>query len=180
MRNITLIGMPGCGKSTLGRLLAHRLGYEFVDCDVTIESSGQTLQQIIDEKGEEGFLRVEEAILFALGGERKVFSPGGSCVLSQHAMEHLRRTSLVVFIDVPLQVLQKRLAPENIDMRGIIGLRKKPLEELFFYRRPLYLEYAHLVVNLDEKPIQESLDILMNIITRAGIVEYWGIETSKV
>ena len=170
---IFLIGMPGCGKSTLGKLIAHRLGYEFVDCDVTIESSGQRLQQIIDEKGEKEFLRIEEEELLSLGGNRKIFSPGGSCVLSRNAMRYLRRISYVIFIDAPLPVLEKRLATENMHVRGIVGLKKKTLKDLFDLRRSLYLEYAHLVVNLNERSIQESLDILMERITAAGIVEYW-------
>ena len=173
MINITLIGMPGCGKSTLGKLVAHGLGYEFVDCDVTIESSGQRLQQIIDEKGEEEFLRIEEVELLSLSGNRKIFSPGGSCVLSRNAMRYLRRISLVIFIDAPLPVLEKRLATKNMHVRGIVGLKKKTLKDLFDLRRPLYLEYAHLVVKFNERPIQESLDILMERITRAGLLEYW-------
>ena len=162
MHNIALIGMPGCGKSTLGKLLASRLDYEFVDCDTIIESSGVKLQEIIDEKGEDEFLRIEEAVLLSLLGNGKIFSPGGSCVLSPNAMEYLRRISLLVFIDVPFEVLEKRLATGNIDKRGIVGLNEKTLKELFDFRRPLYLKYAHLMVNSDERTIQASVDILLS------------------
>ena len=173
MHNTTLIGMPGCGKSTLGKLLASRLDYEFVDCDAIIESSGVKLQEIIDKKGEEEFLRMEEAALLSLSGNGKISSPGGSCVLSPNAMEYLRRISFLVFIDVPFAVLEKRLAPGNIDKRGIIGLNEKTLKKLFDFRRPLYLKYAHLVVNSDERTIQASLDIVFNrIVTYSKKLSY--------
>jgi shikimate kinase len=164
--NITLIGMPGSGKSTLGRLLAQDFGHRFVDSDEIIASlSGRTLQQIIDEKGEEEFLVIEEAALLSLKGNRKVFSPGGSCVFSPRAMEYLRAFSLVIFLDVSPEILEKRLKTTNLDMRGIVGLKSMSLQELFALRRPLYMKYSHLVVQLDDRPVRESLADLVRQIT---------------
>ena len=88
--NITLVGMPASGKSTIGVLLAKRLGYSFVDVDIVIqEKTGQLLKEIIAERGTEGFLKVEEAVNAELETERSVIAPGGSVIYGPKAMEHL-------------------------------------------------------------------------------------------
>jgi len=161
MANITLIGMPGSGKSTLGARLAQRLGYRFVDGDAIIESSGRRLQEIIDRDGEEEFLRIEEAELLKLAGQGQVFAPGGSCVLSSPAMAHLRGLSVVVYLDVPLALLETRLGTDAMARRGIVGLRRMDLGRLYEIRRPLYLRYAHIRVSLNDRPISECLEILL-------------------
>jgi shikimate kinase len=164
MANVTLIGMPGSGKSTLGALIAQRLGYRFVDGDAIIESSGRRLQEIIDRDGEEGFLRIEEAELVKLAGQGQVFAPGGSCVLSPAAMDHLRKLSVVMYLDVPLALLERRLGTDAMARRGIVGLRHTNLAQLYEIRRPLYLRYAHIRVSLDDRPVSESLDLLLALI----------------
>jgi shikimate kinase len=164
MENITLVGMPGSGKSTLGALLAHRLGYRFVDGDAIIEASGRRLQEIIDRDGEEEFLRIEEAELLKLAGHGQVFAPGGSCVLSPAAMDHLRTHSVVVYLDVPLPLLETRLGTDTMARRGIVGLRHLSLARLYEMRRPLYLRYAHIRVSLDDRPISDCLDILLALL----------------
>jgi len=162
--NITLIGMPGSGKSTLGALLAERLGYRFIDGDAIIESSGRRLQEIIDRDGEEEFLRIEETELLKLAGEGQVFAPGGSCVLAPAAMDHLRKLSLVFYLDVPLALLETRLGTDTMARRGIVGLRHMNLARLYEIRRPLYLRYAHIRVSLDDRPISACLDILLALL----------------
>jgi shikimate kinase len=162
--NITLIGMPGSGKSTLGALLAQRLGYRFVDGDAIIESSGRSLQEIIDRDGEEEFLRIEEAELLKLAGQGQVFAPGGSCVLAPAAMDHLRTISVVVYLDVSLALLETRLGTSAMARRGIVGLRWMDLAELYEIRTPLYLSYAHIHVSLDDRAISECLEILLALL----------------
>jgi shikimate kinase len=168
MANITLIGMPGSGKSTLGARLAQRLGYRFIDGDAIIESSGKRLQEIIDRDGEEEFLRIEEAELLKLAGQGQVFAPGGSCVLSPRAMDHLRGLSLVVFLDLSLPLLETRLGTDAMTRRGIVGLRWMDLAQLYEIRRPLYLRYAHIRVSLDARPIPECLEIVLALIQARG------------
>lgn len=166
-RNITLIGMPGSGKSTLGRMLASRLGYRFVDGDDLIRNTGRELQEILDQEGETAFLRLESRVLSSIRGDRLLIAPGGSCILSPEAMEHLRRISLVVFVDVPLEVLRSRL--KDAPMRGIVGFRGHSLEELWAVRRPLYLRHAHLTVSLPSEDIDpaEAFRALMDRVTEA-------------
>ena len=90
--NITLIGMPASGKSTIGVLLAKRLGYSFVDVDIVIqEETGKLLKEIIEEQGTEGFLKVEEEINSQLDVARSVIAPGGSVIYGPAAMEHLKK-----------------------------------------------------------------------------------------
>jgi len=168
MANITLIGMPGSGKSTLGALLAQSLGYRFVDGDAIIEASGRPLQEIIDRDGEEEFLRIEGEELLKLAGQGQVFAPGGSCVLSPTAMDHLRRLSVVVYLDVPLALLERRLGIDAGARRGIVGLRHLDLAQLHKIRRPLYLKYAHIRVSLDDRPISACLELLLARIQARG------------
>ena len=148
--NITFIGMAGSGKSFLGELLAKKIGYEFVDVDKVIESHGEKLQDIIDKKGEDAFLKIEEKTILGLKGNKKIFSPGGSCVYSSKAMNYLRKISLVVFINVSYNIIKKRLEKAGLHKRGIVGLKNKPLRELYHTRKPEYEKYAHVEIKLGE------------------------------
>ena len=103
MKNIVLIGMPGSGKSTVGVLLAKALGYSFVDVDLIIcKEAGKPLQEILDNEGLDFFLHLEGKIGAELDCDKTVIATGGSMVLSENAMENLRKNGKVVFIDVDL------------------------------------------------------------------------------
>ena len=92
-KNILMIGMPASGKSTIGVLLAKRLGYSFVDVDLVIqEKTGKLLKEIIAEEGDDGFLRVEEQANLDLDVEKSVIAPGGSVIYEAKAMEHYKET----------------------------------------------------------------------------------------
>lgn len=139
--NITLIGMPGAGKSVVGRVVAERLGLSYLDVDQVLEAKyGKPLQQILDEAGDEEFVRLEEEAVLGLGDIRDTLvSPGGSVVYSPAAMERLKSISTVVFLNVPLPDLRKRLV---VDGRGVVKGRGFTLEQLFEERLPLYRRYA--------------------------------------
>jgi shikimate kinase len=153
--NITLIGMPGAGKSTIGRLLAETLNMRFLDIDKVMEQErGKPLQDILDEAGDEGFILLEEQTVLSLKSpEDTLISPGGSIIYSARAMEHLGRISTVVFLDVPLEVLAKRL---TIEGRGVVRGRDLTLEEIFKDRLPLYRRYAHKGVLLESEKIEDN------------------------
>ena len=96
-KNVTLIGMPGSGKSTVGVVLAKVLGCHFVDSDLVIqEQTGKLLHELITEYGDEGFLKIENKVNAGLQVERSVIATGGSAVFGEEAMEHLREISTVV------------------------------------------------------------------------------------
>ena len=146
MQNIVLIGMPGAGKSTVGVLLAKVTFRAFVDTDLVIQAAeGRRLQDIIDRRGMEVFRALEERYVLALAPENAVIATGGSVVYSNQAMAHLRKNAAVVFLDVPLNVLEKRLT--DTATRGIVAGPGQGLQALYEERLPLYRRYADLVVD---------------------------------
>jgi len=146
--NITLIGMAGAGKSTIGRALAKRLNYTFIDVDGLItQRTGMPLQALIDKQGDSALTRFEEEAIIGLGQvDNCIISPGGSVVYSEEAMGHLKEISKIVFLDAPFRSIVKRIP--NARKRGIVGLRDRSLKELFEERLVLYQKYADFSIRL--------------------------------
>ena len=144
--NIILIGMPGAGKSTVGVLLAKRLGYHFVDTDLLIQAaSGKRLQEIIRDRGMAAFKQLEEEQLCTLATSHTVIATGGSAIYSQKAMDHLRQFGETIFLDVPLAELKQRV--EDMDTRGVVLDPGEDFDQLFQHRRPLYQSFADLTID---------------------------------
>lgn len=154
--NITLIGMPGAGKSFVGRRLADRLGMEFLDVDRQLiePTHGKPLQEILDELGPEKFMTVESQaiIVGTIGRSEQVISPGGSAVYKKETMDHLKDISTVIYLQVPFFTLEARLG--NIP-RGIVGLGEKLLKQLYDERTPLYEKYADLTIECEGKNTEQ-------------------------
>ncbi|QQG37763.1 MAG: AAA family ATPase [Candidatus Kaiserbacteria bacterium] len=153
MANLTLIGMAGAGKSHVGRRLAERLGYEFLDIDTYLENQyGKELEKIVEELGDERFIDVEgKAIIEATNGrDAHVFSPGGSSVYEPEAMDHLGKISRIVYLRVPFETIQKRIGDSPERMGRIIGIKGQSFRELYDKRAVLYEKYAHHVVDIGE------------------------------
>lgn len=143
--NIVLVGMPGSGKSTVGVILARRLGMDFVDTDVILQTAeGRRLQDIVDRDGYLALRRVEERVLLSLSLRRHVIATGGSAVYSTAAMAHLRAGGRVVFLDADIATLEARV--RDFGSRGLAKRADQSFEDLFAERRPLYLSYADLVI----------------------------------
>lgn len=153
MKNVTLIGMPGSGKSTVGVLLAKALGFGFLDVDLVIQQrEGALLQDIIDSRGVEYFLDREEEAVCSVSCDRHVIAPGGSAVLREKGGAHLKTLGPVVYLNVPLAELQKRI--RNLDSRGIAMRPGQTLADVLAYRAPLYEQYADLIVDCSgEQPL---------------------------
>ncbi len=149
-KNITLIGMTGAGKSVLGKQLAERLHYQFIDVDKLIEEQiGLKLQQILDKFGDEEFLKIEEKAVLNLGSiGHYVISPGGSIIYSSSAMTFLKSISKVVFLDASYENIKSKIP--NLDTRGILGLKTKGLKKLYEERTPLYSKYADIIVKVSD------------------------------
>ncbi|HIQ73807.1 MAG TPA: shikimate kinase [Candidatus Cottocaccamicrobium excrementipullorum] len=144
--NITLIGMPSSGKSTIGVLLAKRLGYSFVDVDIVIqEKEGRLLKEIIAQEGMEGFLKVEERVNAELDVRKSVIAPGGSVIYGEKAMEHLKEISEVVYLKMSYEEMEKRIG--NVVDRGVALKPGFTLRDLYNERVPLYEKYADIVVD---------------------------------
>ena len=147
MDNIILTGMPSCGKSTLGRMLAKDLGYDFIDTDdVIIERNGCPLKDILDNEGLDGFIRREEEAVCSVNVENTVIATGGSVVYSPKAMEHLKSLGRIVYICLDYKEVENRLG--DLHERGVAIAPGKTLRDLFDERAPLYNKYANLVVSI--------------------------------
>jgi len=154
-RNVVLIGMPGSGKSTVGRPLANRLGYAFLDTDHVIEAGeDKPLGDILAGTTIDGFISLESRYICGLVCERAVISTGGSVVYCDEAMQHLKELGTVVFLDVPLPVLEARLAaPDDLPAsRGVVIAPGQTVADLEHERRPLYEGYADFTIDCGDEP----------------------------
>jgi len=155
LRNVVLIGMPGSGKSTVGVILAKRLAFDFVDTDLLIQQAdGRPLQRIVDEDGYLALRAVEERVISALTCRETVIATGGSAPYSELAMRHLGRFGTIVFLDVDLATITRRIG--DYATRGLAKRPEQTLADLFVERRELYTRYADLTVAAAQ-PGQEAV-----------------------
>ena len=157
-KNLVLVGMPACGKSTIGVLAAKALGYRFIDADLVIqEETGKLLQQIIDEQGLDAFCIAEERAICSIGVQKNaVIATGGSAVYSRTAMLHLKDHGIVYYLSLPTGEVKKRL--HNIKSRGIAMRRGDTIEDVFARRRALYEEYADITIDCLGKDIEQLVE----------------------
>lgn len=157
MKNIVLIGMPACGKSTIGVLLAKSLGFRFVDTDLIIQQdTGRLLQEIIDNEGLDAFCIAEERAICSVNeAENTVIATGGSAVYSRTAMLHLKEIGLVYYLSLPVPEVEKRLY--NIKSRGIAMRKGDTINDVFERRRRLYEEYADITIDCLGKSLEETV-----------------------
>jgi shikimate kinase len=157
--NITLIGMPGSGKSTIGIILAKHLSFGFIDTDVLIQINQQkSLQQIIDESDHLNLRKIEERELLKINIERHVIATGGSAAYSEKAMTHLLRISTVIFLMVDFDIIQKRI--HNFGTRGIAKAADQSFRELYDERQVLYQRYAEITMDcnlLDQEQLAQKI-----------------------
>lgn len=152
--NIVLIGMPGAGKSTVGVVLAKRMGLRFVDSDLVIqERYGKLLHELIEEYGVEEFWRIENEVNLSLEFSGSVIATGGSVIYGTKAMEHLRELGTVVYLKLPYEEIEERLG--DLNARGVTVRPGQTLEELYAERIPLYEKYAHAVMECSGKSLRE-------------------------
>jgi shikimate kinase len=146
-KNIVLIGMPGAGKSTVGVVLAKRLGYRFLDSDLVIqEQTKKLLHELITEHGVDGFLKIEEDINAGLDCEQAVIATGGSVIYGEKAME------------LSYKEIEDRLG--DLTARGVALKNGQTLKDLYNERCPLYEKYAHIVQECDHKRVREIVQEL--------------------
>lgn len=159
--NIILIGMPGAGKSTVGVLLAKAAGMAFIDTDLLIQQAeSRLLQEIINDSGISAFLAIESRILAALDVNHCVIATGGSAVYSAEAMEYLKSSGPVIYLQLSLEAIESRI--RNIATRGIVLAEGQSLANLYRERVPLYENYADLVIDCSEKEIEETVYAVFN------------------
>lgn len=160
MKNVVLIGMPGCGKSTLGVLLAKALAMDFVDTDLVLQrQSGRPLQALVDELGTAGFSRAEEACVLHMDIQGAVVATGGSVALEEEAMAHLAQNGTVVFVRLPYATIEKRL--KNMRTRGIAMEKGQTLLDLYSLRQPYYERWADITVDPDGQDVEQTVALLV-------------------
>ncbi len=146
MKNIVLIGMPGCGKSTVGVILAKTLGTDFLDTDLVIQKrENALLQQILNTRGLEAFLDAEEAAVCSTSCTGTVIATGGSVIYREPAMRHLAKDGVIVYLKLDYEEMMHRL--NNIKTRGIALPKGQTMAGLFEERTPLYEKYAQITVS---------------------------------
>ncbi|MBQ8591996.1 MAG: shikimate kinase [Lachnospiraceae bacterium] len=155
--NIVLIGMPGAGKSTVGVVLAKKLGRRFMDSDLLIqEHTGKLLHEIIEEKGLAGFLDIEEEVNASIQTAGCVIATGGSVVYGKKAMEHLCSIGTVLYLKLSYETIADRLG--DLNERGVAVKNGQTLEELYEERIPLYEKYADVIVDCENQSIREIVE----------------------
>ncbi|WP_457573918.1 shikimate kinase [Desulfolithobacter sp.] len=163
--NIILIGMAGAGKSTVGRLLADRTGRPYIDTDDLISAAGNgSLQDILDRKGLASFQALEEQVLLDLSCRNHIIATGGSVVYSRKGMAHLKKIGWIVFLDVDLEELEKRV--QNKDSRGLINPSGIGFDALYRERLPLYNTYCDLRIRATDLSPEKICDIIVNRMPR--------------
>ena len=165
--NIVLIGMPASGKSTVGVILAKVLGMDFLDVDLVIQNrTGRQLHQLIEEKGSEGFLALENEINASVDVHHTVISPGGSVVYGRKAMEHYKQIADVIYLKVSCEDLRKRL--RSLHDRGVVLKEGQSLQMLFDEREPLYERYADLTVTERDESIEHTVEAVLEELRKIG------------
>lgn len=161
--NVILIGMSGAGKSTLGVLLAKALGMNFADTDILIQRrEGMKLQEIIDLRGSEAFLRCEEELLCSLGLSGTVIATGGSAVYSEKGMYHLKKNGTAVYLRVEKQEILRRLT--DITTRGIVRKGTESIAQLYDEREPLYVGFADLTLDCTGRSVERCVEELVSLL----------------
>ena len=154
--NVVLIGMPGAGKSTLGVLLAKAIGYDFIDTDLVIQrKAGMRLGSYLASRGYQALRQLEAEVICALDHAGTVIATGGSAVYSQAAMQHLRASGRVVYLQCALDVLDQRIA--SMDERGIAAPSGQTLADVQAERIPLYEQYAEITVEVGSENMDSTL-----------------------
>lgn len=157
--NITLIGMPGSGKTTIGKALAKDMGLTALDSDREIERlHGGTLAEIIARVGQTEFRHIEEEVNAHLQLDNSVISPGGSVIYGPKAMAHLRDISRVVYLQLSYGHVAERLG--DLAARGVTFAPGQTLLDLYNERCPLYEQYAHIILPCDGKSIDEIVRMI--------------------
>ena len=158
--NIILIGMPGCGKSTVGVVLAKAANMDFIDSDLVIQKEmGAKLSQLLDEHGDEGFRRIENRINANLTAENSVIATGGSVVYGEEAMRHLKSIGLVVYLKLSCEAIADRLG--DLHARGVTIQPGWTLRDLYNERVPLYEKWADLTVDCEQLKLREVVETIL-------------------
>ena len=164
-KNIILIGMPGSGKTTIGTELAEVIGYGYIDSDsVIVAREGKRLSEIIASVGREAFLDIEAKVNSELCANRCVIATGGSVIYRDSAMQELKKKGDIVYLKLSCETIAARLG--DLQARGVALKDGFTLKDLYNERAPLYEKYADIVVELDGKTIEQSVQAVKKAVEK--------------
>ena len=162
--NIVLIGMPGCGKSTVGIILAKIIGYEFIDSDLVIQRErGMLLPELIERYGVDGFRRIEDEINAAITADKTVIATGGSVIYGAEAMAHYKEIGTVVYIKLPCDEIAERVG--DLSQRGVAADPNQTITDIYNERTPMYERCADITIDADGLRIEQTAKLIMKMIT---------------
>ena len=151
------------GKSTVGVILAKELGYQFLDADLLIQKrENRLLKEIIEQEGVDGFIEIENQVNASIEADRTVVATGGSVVYGEEAMAHLKKIATVIYLRLSYEELEKRLG--NLKNRGVVLREGQTLKDLYEERIKLYEKYADLIVDEENKGIEETLQAIVKVL----------------
>ncbi|WP_251390082.1 shikimate kinase [Mediterraneibacter agrestimuris] len=161
--NLIFIGMPAVGKSTVGVVVAKRLGKRFIDTDLLIqEQEGKLLREIIEEVGEKGFLKIENQVNRDINVENAVISPGGSVVYCDEAMQHYKEIGTVVYLSASYQTIKRRIrSPKK---RGVVLREGQTFRDLYDERIQLFEKYADVTICEDGYQIEQTIETVLEAV----------------
>ncbi len=166
---ITLIGMPSCGKSTIGVVLAKIAGMRFLDGDLLIqEETGKLLKELIAEYGDDGFREIEDRICAGIRAENAVISPGGSVIYGEKAMAHLKSLGPVVYLKLSYPAIRKRVG--SLENRGVTMKEGQTFRQLYDERCALYEKYADIVIDETGLSIRQAAEEILSAVGRRDLV----------
>lgn len=161
--NFVLIGMPACGKSTLGVVAAKMLCMDFLDVDLLLQKRlGASLQSYIEKFGTAAFLEAEADAICSIDVENTIISTGGSAVLTERGAERLSSLGKMVYIKAPLEVIEARIG--DIDRRGVTHEAGQTVRDIYDERTPIYERYADVIIEVGKTDIAESSRALADML----------------
>lgn len=163
MKNVVLIGMPGTGKSTVGVILAKRLGYGFLDTDILLaETAGRRLPDIIEDEGFERLIEMEGEVGASINLKSTVIATGGSMIFTDSAMKNLRENGITIWLETPVEELEVRLEA-NRDSRGVAAPAEMTIADIYNQRKPYYEKYSDIRIDClpgTDNVVHQILEVL--------------------
>lgn len=164
MKNIVLIGMPGTGKSTVGVILAKRLGYGFLDTDILLaETAGRRLPDIIEDEGFERLIEMEGEVGAGINVKSTVIATGGSMIFTDSAMKNLRENGITIWLETPVEELELRLSANSREDRGVAAPAEMTIADIYNQRKPYYEKYSDFRVDClpgTDNVVHQILEVL--------------------
>ena len=161
-KSITLIGMAGAGKSSIGKKLANYLKFDFIDSDQLIKSNhNKSLQEILVDKGILEFKKIEEAAILSVEFNKTILATGGSVIFSKKAMKHIKSNSSVIYLEVPFENIIDRVS--DFSDRGFIKSADQTIKQAFNERESMYREFADYIV-LNNESLESCLNKILRVI----------------